>query len=84
MLFLQCPRFHVPRPFRQRGFPYQNSYYNTVDLNDNWLRSKKATDLANQQGSKILCLWGSNSPQEKQINNQKVISYIDQVQQDMH
>ena len=63
---------------------YQNSYYNTVDLNDNWLRNKKATDLANQQGSKMLCLWGSNSPQEKQINNQKVISYIDQVQQDMH
>lgn len=63
---------------------YQNSYYNTVDLNDNWLRNKKATDLANQQGSKMLCLWGSNSPQEKQISNQKVISYIDQVQQDMH
>lgn len=62
---------------------YQNSYYNTIDLDDNWLRNKKATDLANQQGSKMLCLWGSNSPQEKQISNQKVISYIDQVQQNI-
>lgn len=63
---------------------YQNSYYNTVDLNDNWLRNKKATDLANQKGSKMLCLWGSDSLQEKQISNQKVIDYINQVQQNMH
>lgn len=63
---------------------YQNSYYNTIDLNDDWLRNKKAVNLANQQGSKMLCLWGSNSPQEKQISNQKVIGYINQVQQKIH
>lgn len=62
---------------------YQNSYYNTVDLNNSWLRNKKATDLANQKDSKMLCIWGSNSPQEKQISNQKIIDYIDEVQRNM-
>lgn len=62
---------------------YQNSYFNTVDLRNQPLRNQKAKALGHQKGSKMLCLWGSDSSQENQINNQDVISYINQVQNNL-
>lgn len=59
---------------------HQNSYYNTIDLNDYGLRREKAANLANQNTSKMLCLWGSDDFKEQNISNKKVISYIDQVE----
>lgn len=62
---------------------YQNSYFNTVDLKNQALENKKANALDHQKGGKMLCLWGSDSPQEKQISNQDIINYINEVQKNI-
>lgn len=59
---------------------YQNNYINTIDLNNTQLKVKKAQAFASQQNSKMLCFWGSNSSQEVKISNQKIISFIKEVQ----
>lgn len=63
---------------------YQNNYINTFDLNNSQFRTEKAQALANQQGSKMLCFWGSNNPLENQVSNQEIVSFIKEVQNDMH
>lgn len=59
---------------------YGNSYYNTLDLNNSELRQEKSSRLASERNSKMLALWGSDDEREQTISNNKVISYIQQVQ----
>lgn len=62
--------------------PYQSCYYNTLDLNDAWFRRYKLHAFDQQRG--MLALWGSDRPQEHQISNQQVVSFIQQAQRSLH
>lgn len=59
---------------------YHSSYFNTIDLNNYPLREIKSNRLAKENSSKMLALWGSSSPEENQIKNNEIISYIKEVQ----
>lgn len=60
------------------------SYYNTIDLKNRQLRKEKSHMLAQENNGKMLALWGSDERAERKISNQKVINYIDQVQEQLN